>query len=144
MHTVNFYSLKHIEDGRGSVMHFLKSKDAYFKKFGECYFSWVNPGVIKGWYKNKSITSLMTSPTANLQIVIYDNKDLTVIKINKENYGLVKIPPGIWYSFKSIDDNPALVANLIDEEHDPVDKEVLPVDTSAIPYDWLSKTQNAV
>ena len=33
-----------IFDERGKVMHMIKSSDPEFKKFGEIYFSCINPG----------------------------------------------------------------------------------------------------
>ena len=44
--------LKVFSDEKGRVMHMLRSDDDLFKKFGEVYFSIVNPSVIKGWKKH--------------------------------------------------------------------------------------------
>ena len=37
-------------------MHMIKSSDPEFKKFGEIYFSCINPGVIKAWHIHKTMT----------------------------------------------------------------------------------------
>ncbi len=138
MNQINFFPLKYIEDERGKVLHFLKSTDFFFDSFGESYFSWINPGFIKGWYRHSINTSYMTSPTANLQVVLFDEKanKFSIINITKENYGLIKIPIGVWYAFKSLDDNPALIANILNGVYDPNEVERLPIDTNQIHFKW--------
>ena len=44
--------LKQIHDERGKVMHMLRSSDPHFQEFGEIYFSWIYPDVIKSWHKH--------------------------------------------------------------------------------------------
>ena len=44
--------LKQIVDDRGKVMHMIRSTDKHFSKFGEIYFSWINPMKIKAWAKH--------------------------------------------------------------------------------------------
>ena len=43
-----------IIDDRGSVMHMLRNDDENFKKFGEIYFSSVNPKFIKAWHLHEN------------------------------------------------------------------------------------------
>lgn len=140
---INHFPLKYIEDERGAVMHFLKNTDEYFKNFGECYFSLINPGFVKGWYRHKISYSLLTSPTANLQIVIYDNRgdskffgQVESIKIQKDNYGLVSIPPGVWYSFKSVNKESSIIMNFLDNIYDSGEVDRLAYDTKEIPFNW--------
>lgn len=131
--------LKYIEDERGAVLHFVKKDDVFFDSFGECYFSWINPGIVKGWYRHRTFISCLTCPTTNLQIVLFDElspDNISIINITKENYGIIKIPNNIWYSFRSLDDKPALIASILNEKHDQNEKEVLPLDTNKIPFDW--------
>lgn len=139
MSQIKLIPLKYIEDERGAVLHFLKKDDAFFSSFGECYFSWINPGVVKGWYCHRTLISCLTCPTTNLQIVLFDESSLnsiSIININKENYGLIIIPNNIWYSFRSLDGKPALIANILNENYDPNGKEVLPINTNKIPFEW--------
>ena len=39
--------LKEVTDGLGSVLHMLRNDSPLFKKFGEIYFSEINPKTIK-------------------------------------------------------------------------------------------------
>jgi len=139
-------SLKVFADERGKVMHMLRSDDAFFKQFGEIYFSVVNPGIIKGWKKHSKMTQHFSVPVGNIKLVIYDNREdsstkgkIQEIFIGAENYQLVRIPPLVWYSFKAVGDSFALIANCPDLPH--VDNEVVTVDLfdKKIPYNWNKK-----
>jgi dTDP-4-dehydrorhamnose 3,5-epimerase-like enzyme len=71
--------------------------------------------------------------------VLFDDKKnskIDLIDINPMNYGLIKIPSGTWYSFKSADDKPALIVNTLSGTYDQSESERLPIDTLEIPYDW--------
>ena len=43
---VKITPLKQITDRRGKIMHMLRNDSSIFEKFGEIYFSTVNPGFI--------------------------------------------------------------------------------------------------
>lgn len=140
---IKYFPLKYIEDERGSLMHFLKNTDEYFQNFGECYVSWTNPGFVKGWYKHKKTHSLLTSPTANLKMVFYDNRQnsrfygtIDSLEIRKNNYGLVSIPPGVWYSFKAANEQPSIIINCLDSLYEAEEVDRLPIGTEKIPFIW--------
>ena len=42
LNDIKIIDLSRIYNKNGDVMHFLKSTDQGFKKFGEVYFSWIN------------------------------------------------------------------------------------------------------
>lgn len=139
MQKIEFIPLKYIEDDRGAVLHYLRNTDCLIDSFGECYFSWVNPSYIKGWYRHTRLVSCITSPTTNLKVALFDVRVCTtvvLIDINYTNYGLIKIPTGTWYSFKSADGKPALIVNMLNGTYDQNESERLPIDTPEIPYDW--------
>ena len=43
-------------DDRGKILHMLRADDNNFTKFGEIYFSFVNPKKIKAWHFHKLMT----------------------------------------------------------------------------------------
>ena len=55
--------LKVIEVEGGNVLHSSKLDDTGFKKFGECYFSYIDYRFIKGW-KRHSVTEFQISPSS--------------------------------------------------------------------------------
>jgi len=135
--------LTSIIDERGKVMHMLRADSYLFTKFGEIYFSVVNPGIVKAWKRHFKMTQLFAVPFGKIRLVLYDNRKnskscgkLEVIEIGEDNYCLAKIPPLVWYGFKGISQMPALVANCTDLSYDPKEVERLEPSDKFIPYDW--------
>lgn len=136
--------LKQISDDRGAVYHYLKSTDVNYKGFGEAYYSKINPGVVKGWKLHYRFCQNFCVPIGAVKIVVFDNRDESstkgvfdeIILDDSMNYCLLSMPPGLWYSFKCISENFALLANIIDQYHDPLESVTLPLINTTIPYGW--------
>lgn len=135
--------LKQIGDERGKVMHMLRADSPLFRKFGEVYFSVVNPGVVKAWKRHLEMTQNFAVPVGMIRLVIYDNREssstnkkIETLEIGENNYALVRIPPLLWYGFQGISSVPALIANCTDMPHNPDEVERLELSDKKIPYDW--------
>ena len=136
--------LKQIVDERGAVLHFLKSNSPKFKLFGEAYFSKINEGVVKGWKLHKIAEQNFCVPFGAVKIVIYDERNNSpsrgviqeVILNDNDNYKLLTLPAGLWYSFKSISKEYSLLANIVNIVHSPEESITLPLDTKVIPFKW--------
>ena len=135
--------LKQILDERGRVMHMIRIDNPLLERFGEIYFSEVLPGVVKAWKRHKRMTQLFAAPVGKIRLVVYDDREhskskgnLKILEIGRENYQLVKIPPKLWYGFKCISNQPALIANCTDLPHDPEESESKDPDDSTILYKW--------
>lgn len=141
---VKIKSLKIIADKRGMVKHMLKKNDREFKKFGEIYFSFVYPGVVKGWNLHTKMTSNYAVVDGTIKLVLYDNRPrsstsgkLMEIITGDHKYELITIPPGVWCGFKGIGKSTAIIANLSDIPHDPNEiKRVDPFNNDIISYNW--------
>jgi dTDP-4-dehydrorhamnose 3,5-epimerase len=138
--------LKVFSDERGKVMHMLRADEPFFKQFGEVYFSLVNPGFVKGWKRHLKKTQHFAVPIGNIKLVIYDdrkdsssNGKIQEISVGTENYQLVRVPAGVWYSFKAIGEKIALLVNCADSPHDPDEVEALSPFSKKIPYNWSLK-----
>ena len=137
--------LKIIEDSRGSVNHFLNEKSDSFERFGEAYFSKINHGVIKGWKTNLGLTQNMCVIKGEVLFVFYDDrKDSKTFGYFKEillndshNYCLLTIPKNLWYSFKCLSQETAIVANIIDMPHNDSKSKSIALDDAMIPYNWV-------
>jgi dTDP-4-dehydrorhamnose 3,5-epimerase len=143
IHDVEIQSLEIFSDERGSVKKMVSISTRYFEKFGEIYFSTVNPGIIKGWKRHSRITQLMCVARGMVKIVIVDLRqdsptiDCTqTLEFGDDNYVLLKIPPGVWYSFSSLVNQPSIIANCISEPHDPRESETIELTSDRIPYKW--------
>ena len=135
--------LKQIADERGKVMHMLRADSQLFTKFGEIYFSMVNPKVVKAWKRHKEMTLNYTVPIGSVKVVIYDDREGSPTKgevnefsIGPGNYQLLIIPPMVWSGFQGLDSEPSLVANCADMPHDPTEVERIDIDDDSIPYEW--------
>lgn len=135
--------LKQIHDERGKVMHMLRSTDSHFEKFGEVYFSWIYPNIVKAWHKHIEMRMNYAVPVGSIKVILYDDRPDSVtfgnieeFYMNCENYYLLTIPAGLWYGFKAIGNEPAMIVNCSTIPHDP--KEILRIkfDDQIIPYSW--------
>lgn len=135
--------LRQIPDERGKIMHMLRCDDPLFEKFGEIYFSIVNPGAIKSWHLHKEMTLNYAVVTGMIKLVLYDGRERSATKgeimelfVGEDNYCLIKIPPMVTNGFKGIGSKPAIVANCATTPHHP--EEIVRIDpfTKDIPYNW--------
>lgn len=144
IHDLKKTPLKQIKDERGAVYHYLKSTDESFKGFGEVYYSKINPQVIKGWKLHYRLHQNFCVPFGDVKIVVFDCRENSpskgefeeILLNDADNYYLLSMPPGLWYSFKCTSENFALLANVIDQEHDPLESTTLPLQNSIISYEW--------
>jgi dTDP-4-dehydrorhamnose 3,5-epimerase len=136
--------LMQIPDNRGSLLHMMRRDSELFKQFGEVYFSEIYSGKIKAWKRHKKQTQNLTVPLSKIRLVIFDNRpssrtqgSIAEYQLGRpDHYGLVQIPPMLWYGFQASGDETALIVNCADQPHDPEDTESLPVDSNEIPYQW--------
>lgn len=135
--------LKQFMDERGKVMHMLRADSPLYSGFGEIYFSFVNPGVVKAWKRHKRMTLNYAVPVGNIKVVVFDDREGSSTKgrveeycIGQDNYCLLKIPPMVWTGFKGISIFPSLIANCADLAHDPLEVDRVDVYNSSMPYDW--------
>jgi dTDP-4-dehydrorhamnose 3,5-epimerase len=134
---------KIIPDERGRVMHMLKATDPEFETFGEIYFSFVYPGVIKGWHLHREMIINYAVPVGMIKLVLFDDRpgskthgELQEIYLGDGNHCMVKVPVMVWNGFKGVGTIPAVVANCASIPHDPKEIERMDPFTKKIPYDW--------
>ena len=121
----------------------LRADDSNFKKFGEIYFSYVNPKKIKAWHIHKKMTLNYVAASGKIKLVLYDDRKSSPTKgkiqeifLSNDNHILVSIPPMIWNGFCSADNNLAVLANCSDIPHDKEEIVRVPFDDPKIPYNW--------
>jgi dTDP-4-dehydrorhamnose 3,5-epimerase len=143
---VEIFPLLRIQDERGYVMRMLKTNDPHFTKFGEIYFSVINPGIIKGWHLHSRMTINYAVVQGNIKLVLYDQREdsktfreLQEIVFGQINYQLVRVPPGVVNGFTAVGGVGAIVANCADIPHDPTENTRIDPFTPTIPYDWTVK-----
>jgi dTDP-4-dehydrorhamnose 3,5-epimerase len=137
--------LKQFVDERGKVMHMLRSDSSLFSRFGEVYFSVINPGVVKAWKKHSKMTQHIAVPVGRVRLVIYDDRrdsrtygSLENIETGEDMYLLAQIPPLVWYGFKNMSPASSLIANCTDLPHSPEEVEQIDSFDKRVPFDWDS------
>jgi dTDP-4-dehydrorhamnose 3,5-epimerase len=140
---VQIVKKKQIVDDRGKILHMLRSDDKIFQKFGEIYFSFVNPKKIKAWHFHKLMTLNYVAVYGSIKLVLYDDREksktkgkIQEITLSNDNHHLVSIPPKIWNGFCSSNDKIAVLANCSDIPHDKEEIIRLPHDDARFPYKW--------
>jgi dTDP-4-dehydrorhamnose 3,5-epimerase len=139
-----FYEPKRvISDGRGSVLHHLRSDDPRFIGFGEVYCSIVPQGVVRAWKLHKEISQRMIVAAGAVRFVLYDPREKSSTKgqqqeevLCRQKHGLFGIPPGIWYGFEGLGPGDSIIINCTDAAHDPNEVERLPLHNDTIPCRW--------
>ncbi len=137
-------SLRIIEDDRGAVLHMLRSDSDIYSDFGELYFSETKPGIVKAWKCNSKLTQLLAVPKGRIRLVIFDDRldssskgELQILEVGRPDaYQLIKIPNNLWYGFKCISTEPALIANCTNGVHSPDNTRTKNYDNPSIPFSW--------
>jgi dTDP-4-dehydrorhamnose 3,5-epimerase len=123
----------------GDVLSGIKSNENGFAGFGEAYFSLVNPGAIKAWKLHKDMTSNLLVPKGVVKFVLFKENEgkmrfIDEVILSRAHYFRLTIEPGVWFGFKNISSDEAIILNIANIKHDPAESERKP--PSAIEYDW--------
>ena len=135
--------LKVIEVEGGNVLHSIKLDDCGFKKFGECYFSYIDYRFIKGWKRHSLVTLNLTVPLGIIKFVMFDSRESSKtykkfqeVSIGQDNYKRLTIPPLVWLAFQGLEYKRSLLMNMIDLKHDPSESDNENI--NYFKYDWSS------
>ncbi len=130
-----------IKDERGQVMHMLRADAPHFQKFGEAYFSLINPGAVKAWKVHDLASANIAVPVGRATFVLHDSRDTSPtrgafqeVALGEDDYKLLTIPPGVAYGWRNDGASPALIANCSTEPHRQGEGRNLPID--AFSYRW--------
>ena len=143
IHDVKITPLKQIVDERGKIMHMMRNDSEIFKKFGEIYFSTVNPGFIKAWHLHKETTLNYACVKGKVKLVLFDDrKDSSTfgryqeLMLSPKDYFLVTIPPFIWNGFKGLDDSESIIANCLTLPHNETEMVRKDAFDKSFSYKW--------
>ena len=143
---VKITKLKQLVDERGKIMHMIRNDSPIFDKFGEIYFSTINPGYIKAWHLHKEATLNYVCIKGKVNLVLYDDRNKSKsagvyqnFLLSPNDYFLITIPPYIWNGFKGLDSSESIIANFLDLPHN--EKEMVRKDPNDkyFKYDWSLK-----
>ena len=120
---LKFFKNRIVKNSKGDIIKYLSKKDIYFKKFGEIYFTEILKNKTKGWNLHRRNTCLLSVPFGRVKFCFIDgrkksksfNKKISIL-LSKNNYKIISVPPGIWFSFKSLT-TLSLVVNCLNNPH---------------------------
>ena len=70
----------------------IRNDDPNYSKFGEIYFSYVYPKIIKAWHIHKKMTLNYVAAFGKIKLVLYDDrKKVTLTEKYKKFFFLMKI-----------------------------------------------------
>jgi dTDP-4-dehydrorhamnose 3,5-epimerase len=141
---VSYEPRRILSDAKGAVLHFLRADSPEFTTFGEVYFSEIMPGAVKGWIRHRCQTQRYIVPTGRVRVVLYDDREgsptrgaLHECELGRpDRYGMLIIPPLVWYAFTSVGTGPGLIANCADIPHDSADSERASIEDGPVAYAW--------
>ncbi len=136
IHDVSLTKLKVINLDKGNVLRAIKNDELDFDKFGEAYFSTINPLAIKGWKLHKSMKLNLVVPVGNVKFVFHDGYTGLFREevIGISNYCRLSVPPGIWVAFQGVSCSPSLILNIANIPHDPDESFSKPIEY--FDYNW--------
>ena len=128
--------MKQINTPNGAVFHAIKKSSDGFEAFGEAYFSFIDPGAIKGWKKHKQMTLNLIVPIGRIRFVCYakERAQFFEVVLGEDNYQRLTIAPGIWMAFQGVGKKCNMLLNVASIEHDA--REVEAVALSQFMYKW--------
>ena len=132
-------------DERGYLMELVRSDDAIFSKFGQCYVSMNYPGVVRAWHWHKKQDDFFVVVKGMIKVGLFDMREGSPTRGEADEYYLgdnnnivLKIPPGVAHGYKTVGTEPSLLVNFPSElyNREQPDEYRLPWDTDQIPFNW--------
>ena len=121
--SIKIYKNTIFKNKKGNLIKYISTKNSFFNKFGEIYFNYINYNKTKGWNLHKKNICLLICISGKVKFHIIDRKGKeTSVILDSKKGKILKIPPNLWFSFKSIKTN-SIIANLLNSPHK--DSEIL-------------------
>src|SRR2546423_10943468 len=131
-----------IADRNGAVLHGWRVTGSS-APVAEVYCSVVRGGAVKAWKRHREMTQRLIVPSGRVLFVIYDSRSGSAtqgsvmrIESGRDAYGLLIIPPMLWYGFAGMASGESIIVNSPDRVHDPTEIDRLDSHTDKIPYIW--------
>ncbi len=116
-------SSKIFKNKKGDLFKFVSKKNTFFKSFGEVYFNEIKKNQIKGWIKHKKNQCIFSAVHGSIKFKLIDDRvksktygQIANITLEKNNFNILIVPAGIWFSFTTKKTKSILV-NLINKVH---------------------------
>ncbi len=122
--SIKIINCKIIKNKKGNILKYINKRNKFFIKFGEVYFSEIKKKYTKGWNLHKKNTCLISVPFGKVIFATYNPQTKKLIRtiLGKNKNKVILIPPGNWFSFKSIS-KISIVSNLMNNIYEKKETE---------------------
>ena len=134
-------SSKIITTDGGNVLHAMKNNELGFTKFGEAYFSSVEPRAIKAWKCHQQMVLNIVVPVGEIKFVLFDNRpksktngDFQEVLLSQKNYQRLTVPPMVWMGFQGLSSDGSMLLNMASIVHNSL--EVDRKNIEKIEFNW--------
>lgn len=143
VHGVVLEPRRQIFDDRGAVMHILRADWPQFASFGEAYVSFVKQDVTKAWKRHRIMSQHLAVPVGEIKLIVCDAREssptrgaVQEIITGAAHYGLIRLPPLVWYGFKGLASGDSVIFNCSSHLHDPEEVDRRALETPPYPVTW--------
>ena len=110
--------VKVIKNIKGNIIKFYNFDSKFLKKYGEIYFSEIKKNKFKGWKYHEKKNQVLTICSGIVEFSFKKKIDGNIKKIKlsfPDKLYAILIPKKIFYSFKCLSKQNAIIVNLVDE-----------------------------
>ena len=130
---IQFQNIEVLNNKKGDLYKIL-SKKKELKNIEEIYCSKIKPSQIKAWRLHTKITNKLIILKGKVALVACKNNKFHKILLNKKKVGFCIIKPNIWYGFKCVGKEEAVILNFINKKYK--ENEIKRIDKSKIRCKW--------
>ncbi len=111
---------KIIPNIKGDIYKIATSENCPNFPKGDFYFSEVKPNIIKPWRRHTILNCIIGVVTGEIEIKLKPSLDGKIItkNLSLRKSKMIRIKPGIWYSFENKKENTCMLFAILDGEHD--------------------------
>ncbi|UCF68328.1 MAG: dTDP-4-dehydrorhamnose 3,5-epimerase family protein [Acidobacteriota bacterium] len=132
-------------DERGRLVELFRRDDPATRDYGQIHVTTLYPGVVKAWHRHRRRADVIAVVAGMARLGLYDERQgsATEGELNQFFLGVhapmrITIPPGVWFGFKGMGTDEAVIVVLTSQPFDPRDPDEDRLDplVNEIPFDW--------
>lgn len=108
-------------DDRGFLFETLRNDDEQFRKFGQAYVNYTEPGVIKGFHSHEFNEDNFICLSGRIRLALVDaqTEESRTFYLGPQNLIMVNIPTGLYHGWQALGNERACVLNVSTEAYNP-------------------------
>jgi len=125
-------------DDRGFLYEVLRRDDPQYRKFGQAYINYTEPGVIKGFHKHMENEDNFVCISGRLKLVIVDEEteEAREFFLGAENLVCVNIPANLHHGWLVLGNERACVLNVSTEPYNSSEPDEVRISPDS--FEWYT------